>query len=447
MAHSTVRDEALLDDIAGYTHAVIAYADESGHPVSVATSFTGDQGRGVIVLDAPSMPVELAEGAQVNLTFSHIRPYPGVGYDQRRYVSVWGTVERANGTLEVRPRRTHGWDEQRMSFFELCERSVPAAHEYMRKLSAERGETVKTTLPLGWVFFLATRVPFLTATFVPVLLGAVIARAHGFSNWWLMLLALLGASAIHLGLNVANDVSDATSGADEANVNPTMFSGGSRVIQYGLVSLRAMRMTSIVCYAIGVAIGLYLAAISGPHLLWIGAAGLFLSIFYTAPPLRLVHRGLGEICVALGFGPIMVLGTYYVLAERLSWEAFYASLPVALLIMLVLYVNQVPDRPANERAGKRTIVVRLPQRAIVTGYAVAMLTTYALITLGPILDITPLWTLLALTTAPLAQQVYKGLAAHYDSPYELMGAMGKNIQLHLFTGLALILGYVLSILV
>jgi 1,4-dihydroxy-2-naphthoate octaprenyltransferase len=72
---------------------------------------------------------------------------------------------------------------------------------------------------------------------------------------------------------------------------------------------------------------------------------------------------------------------------------------------------------------------------------------FALIALGPVLGITPWWTLLALAPVPLALQVHRDLSSHYDSPYELMGAMGKNIQLHLFTGLALILGYVLSILV
>ncbi|HWC13673.1 MAG TPA: 1,4-dihydroxy-2-naphthoate octaprenyltransferase [Actinomycetota bacterium] len=445
MARSTVRDHALFEDIAVYSHAVLAYTDDSGHPVNVATSFRGDEQRGVIVLDNPAIPLAPGPGAEVNVTFSHIRPYPSVGYDQRRYVSVWGTVSTANGTLEVTPSRTHGWDEERMSFFELCERSVPSAHRYLRKLSAERGETVKPTMALGWLFFLATRVPFLTATFVPVLLGAVIARADGYSAWWRMLLALIGASAIHLGLNVANDVSDATSGADDANVNPTMFSGGSRVIQYGLVSLRAMRVTSLVCYAIGIAVGLYLTALAGPQLLWIGAAGLFLSIFYTAPPLRLVHRGLGEICVALGFGPIMVLGTYYVIAERLSFEALYASLPVGLLIMLVLYVNQIPDRPADEKAGKRTIVVRLGREAIVAGYAVSVAAAYLLIIAGAVFGVMPVGTLVALATIPLAVQVYRGIDSHYDSPYELMGAMGKNIQLHLFTGLALVAGYIIAI--
>ncbi|MFN2593362.1 MAG: hypothetical protein ABR579_00555, partial [Actinomycetota bacterium] len=166
MAYSTVND--LFEDISTFEHAVVAYVGPDGFPVNVATGFHIDTDHNVIRLDTPAVPAAVGEGTKVNVTFSHIRPYPGVGYDQRRYVSVWGTVTRANGSLEVTPVRTHGWDEDRLSFFELCERSVPAAHRYMRKVGAERGKEIKPTMSLGWIIFLATRLPFLTATIVPV---------------------------------------------------------------------------------------------------------------------------------------------------------------------------------------------------------------------------------------------------------------------------------------
>ncbi|MGH2730927.1 MAG: prenyltransferase [Actinomycetota bacterium] len=445
MARSTVED--VFEDITVYSHAVVSYVGADGYPLSVATGFRPNRERGTIELEVPALPGEGIEGREVTVIFSHIRPYPGVGYDQRRYVTVSGRAAPVNGVLEVRPVKTHGWDEQRMSFFELCERSVPVAHEYMRELGEARGKPVKARMALGWLVFMSARLPFLTATIVPILLGALVARSHGFSNWGAVLLALLGGSAIHLGLNILNDVFDATSGADEANVTPTMFSGGSRMIQYGIVSLNSMRIAAAACYAVGIAIGFYFVATRGIELLWIGLAGVFLSIFYTAPPLRLVHRGLGEICVALGFGPIMVLGTYFVVTEDLSGEALYASLPVALLIMLVLYVNQIPDRPADARAGKNTIVVRLPREAIVAGFALSVAATFILIAAGPLLSITPAWTFIALATIPLAIKVHKGLKAHYDSPYELMATMGQNIMLHLFTGLLLIAGYTLDVVV
>ena len=444
MARSTVRD--LFADIAEYPHAILAFTDSTGHPLSTATSFAIDTERQVIRVQAPSTAEQPAAGAEVNVTFSHVRPYPGVGYDQRRYVTVWGLAVRVNGSLEITPARTHGWDEERLSFFELLERSVPVGRSYLERVSAARGEVVKPTMPLPWIIFLATRLPFLTATIVPILLGALIARSQGFSAWWFTVLALIGGSAIHLGLNIANDVSDATSGADEANVNPTMFSGGSRVIQYGLVSLRAMRLASTALYLVGIAIGLFLAAQTGPELLLIGAVGLFLSLAYTAPPFRLVHRGLGEVCVALGFGPVMVLGSYFVVAERLNWEAFYASLPVALLIMLVLYVNQIPDRPADATTGKRTIVVRLPRAAIETGYAVSVAVAFGLIVVGVVTSLMPVWTLLSLLAIPLAVQTYQGIRSYYESPYELMGPMGKNVALHFAAGMGLIAGYLIEVL-
>jgi 1,4-dihydroxy-2-naphthoate octaprenyltransferase len=140
----------------------------------------------------------------------------------------------------------------------------------------------------------------------------------------------------------------------------------------------------------------------------------------------------------------MVLGSYFVVTKELAWEAFYASLPVAILIMLVLYVNQIPDRPADEKVGKRTIVVRLSKNAIVTGYLLSVIATYALIVVGAF-TIMPVWTLIAVITAPIAWKVYKALGSYYTSPYELMDAMGKNIMLHLFTGLLLIAGYVIAI--
>jgi 1,4-dihydroxy-2-naphthoate polyprenyltransferase len=446
MATSTVRDDALLDDIKDFTHAVLAFIDETGYPLNVATEFTTDGASGTVRLRRPVGGPQPQEGSEVNVTFSHIRPYPGVGYDQRRYISIWGRIRSEGDTLVLEPARTHGWDEDRLHFFELCERSVPVGHEYMRNLSKERGEEVKPKLGLGWLIFLATRVPFLTATIVPILLGGLIARSHGESHWWLWLLCLIGGMAIHLGLNVLNDVSDTTSGADTGNVNPTMFSGGSRMIQYGLVSLNAMRVASLCLYAVGIGIGLFLVATRGIELLWIGLAGVFLSVAYTAPPFRLVYRGLGEICVALGFGPIMVLGTYFVITQELSWEAFYASLPVAILIMLVLYVNQIPDKPSDARAGKNTIVVRLSKKAIVAGYDLSMAATYVLIALGPLLADMPVWTLLGLLTAPLALKVHKGLTSHYEHPYELMAAMGTNIMVHLFTGLLLSAGYLIDII-
>jgi 1,4-dihydroxy-2-naphthoate octaprenyltransferase len=432
----------------GYTHAVVAFLDEDGYPLSVAAAFRVEPDRGAVVLEriageAVAPPLD----REINVVFSHIRPQPGVGYDERRYVSLWGRLRPVDGQLEFLPERVQHWDEQEMSFFEYSERGVPQAHRYMQKVSEEQGRQVKPTLSRGWLFLRATRLPFLSATFVPVALGVAVAALHGEWHWWLALLTLVAASCIHLGLNVANDVFDTLSGADQANVTPTQFSGGSRVILYGLLTMRQMVLMMLGFYTVGAGIGLYLAVTRGFWpLFWIGAAGLFVSIFYTAPPFRFVHRGVGEIMVFLGFGPIMAIGAYYVQAQRWSWEAIYASLPIGILIALVLYVNEVPDRPGDAAAGKRTLPVRLSKDAVIAGYIASVAIAFGLILVGAIADVIPRPTIIALLAIPLALQVYRGLKDHYESPYELMPKMGTNVQLHLATGMLLILGYVIAII-
>ncbi|MGH2684885.1 MAG: prenyltransferase, partial [Actinomycetota bacterium] len=382
-----------------------------------------------------------------NVVFSHIRPQPEMGYDERRYVSLSGRVRRSDRAIEFTPERATSWDERKVPFFQYSEQGVPQAHRYLGTLSVERGREVRPRLSFGWLALRTTRAPFLTATVVPILLGVAVAAQQGSWSLWLAFLTFFAGAFVHLGLNIANDVFDTLSGADAANTTPTQFSGGSRVVHYGLVKMRTLILLSVGFYLAGIAIGLYLAVERGFWpLFWIGVAGVFISVFYTAPPFRLVHRGVGEISVALGFGPIMLLGAYYVQAQRFTFEAVYASIPVAILIALVLYVNEIPDRAGDAAAGKRTLPVRLSKETVIRLYAGAIGVTYLLIGLGAVSGLLPRPTIIALATIPIAVRVTRALWRDYDDPYALMfSGMGKNIQVHLFTGMLLFVGYLVAI--
>ena len=156
-----------------------------------------------------------------------------------------------------------------------------------------------------------------------------------------------------------------------------------------------------------------------------------------------MYRGLGEIAVAIGFGPMMLLGAYVVqTGGALSWEPFVASIPVALLVALILYVNEIPDRRGDARAGKRTLPVRFSRQVVISGYNVAAAAAYVALVVGVVAGILPVPTLLMLLTIPLARRVSRGLAPNYDNPYGLMAIMGMNVQLHLMAGLLLLAGYV-----
>jgi 1,4-dihydroxy-2-naphthoate octaprenyltransferase len=437
-----------LEKLATYPYQILTWVDDAGYPVSVAVDARINAGDLSARFEAPA-GLTVPTDREVSLTGSHIHPQPGYGYDERRHVTVWGPATISGGTVAIAGRTAWGWDEAEVPFFEYSERSVGKSRAYFDALSAERGTPVKPKLSFGFLTLRTTRLPFLTATIVPVTLGILIAASHGFFDPIAALLTIIGACFVQLGLNTANDVFDTMSGADDANVTPTQFSGGSRVIQYGLVSLRQMATLSTVFYVLAGIIGLILLATHGSTaLLVIGVVGFIVSLGYTAPPLKFVYRGLGEIAVALGFGPLMLLGAYVVqTGGALAWEPFVASIPVALLVALILYVNEIPDRRGDARAGKRTLPVRFSETAVIAGYNVAVAAAYVVLVAGVAVGVLPIPVLLMLLTIPLALKVSRGLAPNYENPYGLMAIMGTNVQLHLRAGLLLLGAYLIVLIV
>lgn len=438
-----------LRRLAGFPFALLSWADDDGYPVSAVVDATVDAATGTVEF-APPAGFAIAADCELSLTGSHIRPQPGVGYDERRHVTVWGkAVADGSGRVTVTPTAAWGWDEASIPFPEYVERQVGQSHRYLDQLSIETGHRVRPRLSAGWLTLRATRLPFLSATFIPVSVGIAIAAAQGYFDLAAALVTLVGAAAAHLGLNVANDVFDTRLGADDQNVNPTQYSGGSRVIQYGLVSYRRMVAISVSMYAVALLVGLFLLATRySPALLVIGVLGIVLSVSYTAPPLKLVYRGLGEITTAIGFGPLMLVGAYVVQTLGvLTPEPFVASIPIALLVMLILYVNEIPDRPADARAGKRTLPVRLPQSIVISGYFVSALAAFAVIAVGVVLGVLPIPTLVALVPLPLVFRVRDGLERYYEQPYGLMSVMAVNIRVHLYVGVLLFAAYVAVILI
>jgi 1,4-dihydroxy-2-naphthoate octaprenyltransferase len=431
-----------LVKLATYPFAILTYVDVAGYPVSVAVSAMIDPTAGTATFAAPA-GLTVPAGVDVSLTGSHIRPQPGYGYDERRHVTVWGRAAQVGDRLSFAAARAWGWDEAEVPFFEYSERSVGQSKRYFDALSVERGTPVKPKLSFGWLALRTTRLPFLSATIVPVVLGIAIAARQGSFDLLTAVLTVIGAAFVQLGLNVANDVFDSALGADDANVTPTQFSGGSRVIQYGLVSFRQMAGLATTFYVLAGVIGLVLLGLRGSTaLLVIGVVGFVVSLGYTAPPLKFVYRGLGEIAVAIGFGPLMLLGAYVVQTRgALSWEPFVASLPVALLVALILYVNEIPDRRGDARAGKRTLPVRFSKAAVIGGYRGAAIAAYLILVGGVVAGLLPIPALLALLTIPLARQVSRGLEPNYDNPYGLMAVMGVNVKVHLYAGLLLLAGY------
>lgn len=289
------------------------------------------------------------------------------------------------------------------------------------------------------------RAPFLTGSIIPVAVGASIAWGlYGVFYWDLFLLTLIVGVFIHLGANVSNDYFDHKSSADDINVEFIRpFTGGARMIQLGLLTPSEVLVGSLVFFAIAGAIGVYLALTRGLILLVIGVIGAGSAFFYTAPPLRFVHRGIGEIFIGLDFGVLLVLAAYFVQVQLFDIESLISSLPIAILISAILYINEFPDAKADEAAGKRTVVVRLGKSRAALGYIALMSSVYFVILIGILLDWIRWTTILVFATLPLSIYAMRHTLRKYDRGFELAPANASTVMIHLFTGVFLILAYVL----
>ncbi len=290
----------------------------------------------------------------------------------------------------------------------------------------------------------ALRVPFFQAVLVPLVLGTVAAWYHTDQFYpGYFLLALMGVVFINAGTNLANDYFDHKCGADDSNTEYTRFNGGSRVIQEGLMSPDSVFRASLVSFGLAILIGLFLAYARGWQILIIGVIGVASGYFYTASPLSIGYRGLGELLAGLNCGPLVALGAYYVQAKTFSAGVLLASLPVGLLVAAILYINQFPDHKADKAANKANLVVRIgPERAI-KGFYALLVSAYSVIILGCALRIIPWMALVSLVVIPLAWRAAKAARDNHaaGSGKKLAPAMAGTIVTHLLTGLLLACGY------
>jgi 1,4-dihydroxy-2-naphthoate octaprenyltransferase len=241
--------------------------------------------------------------------------------------------------------------------------------------------------------FLAARPKFLTASAAPVLVGSSLGFAvAGTFNWPLFLLALFATMALHSGANIANDYFDHISGNDWANKNVTPFSGGRRFIQEGILSPKATLLASLFCLSLGAALGVVILLITRSiFILTLGLIGLLGGFFYTAPPVKLGYRGIGEFVIAFLFGILPVYGSYYLQARTIDAVPLAAACIMGVLIFLVILANEFPDLAADAAVNKKTLVVRFGVPASVWIYRIAAVSTFVIAVAGVTLERTMLW--------------------------------------------------------
>ena len=290
------------------------------------------------------------------------------------------------------------------------------------------------------VWLQATRPGFLSVTLLAVLLGfshadwlASLPGAEATAADGLVLaLTLFGALFAHAGANVLNDVADADNGCDAGNVDRIApYTGGSRVIQDGRLSRRAMHRFGWGLLATSAGCGLFLLTLAGPRLLGFGLAGLLLAVAYSLPPLKLMSRGFGELAVSIAW-LLVVVGSASVVGPSSDARSWLAGLPFALHAGMILLVNQVPDRAADRVAGKLNWTARLAPEHAVRLYFAAWLASGLALLAADRVGALPAASLLALAALPIGLGVMQQLRRQPPMPARLTTAIRLNLlQAHL----------------
>ena len=287
-------------------------------------------------------------------------------------------------------------------------------------------------------YFLATRPAFLSVTLVACLIG--LASAHAGSvplDTADALLTVIFALVAHAGVNVINDYHDAGNGSDACNSERLFpFTGGSRFIQNGVLSMRQTAAFGYGLLASVIPAGLWLAWNSGGGLIWIGLAGIVVGWAYSAPPLRLMSRGLGEIAIAAGW-LLVVMGTDFVQRGGFASTPLVAGASYALLVASLLFINQFPDRKADAIAGKRTLVVRLGADTAKWGYLLIAVVAYGWLVLQIGRFNLPQGCAAAAFTLILSFRAARLLIEHAAEPSELAPAIKLTIAATNLHGLIL----------
>ncbi len=295
---------------------------------------------------------------------------------------------------------------------------------------------MQTPLSKPQIWLLAARPKTLPAAAASVIVGSAAAAYSGAFRPLLALACLATALLLQIGANLANDLFDFYRGADtKARLGPT------RVTQSGLLTPAEVRGGMVVVFGLAALIGLYILTQAGWVALAIGLTSILAALAYVGGPFPYGYYGLGDVMVFIFFGLAAVGGTYYVQAGRLHSLALLASIPMGLLIVAILVVNNLRDIHTDQAAGKHTLAVRLGVRGTRLEFSLCVGLAFVS-TLLIAWQIANLWALLpwlaGFLAMPLVRRVWITEGRALNQSLAQMG------QLTLWFGILLSLGLLLA---
>ncbi len=274
---------------------------------------------------------------------------------------------------------------------------------------------------------------FVIAGAFPYLLGAAVAyNATAEMNWLLLALGLGGVVFVSLGIEGLNEYFDSRIGGDR------VFAANRRAPLWWHLPL------GVAGFGLSFILALYLVTLQGWPVLIFGLCGGAMALSYLVPPVYLSYRGLGETVIALGYGPGLVLGSFYLQTGRLSWQAALVSLVPGLMTFAVSLANEVPDYYGDRLVGKKNLVVRAGRRTCALLYGLVLALLFLLIAVGLILGVFPAALGLCLLLVPVAWWSARYGVAHCLEPLVYIRVVRTTILMFVAANTIAILGYVLQ---
>ena len=285
------------------------------------------------------------------------------------------------------------------------------------------------------------RAPFLLlpAIFVPV--GLAMAWDAGSFDPLIGVLTFFGVLSLHASVNVLNDYFDFKSGLDLATT-PTPFSGGSTVLPSKELTPSSVLYAGLAFLGVGLGIGFYLVyrLAFDPILIGILAIAAVSVVGYS--PL-IARVALGELVAGLNFGPLLVVGTYFLQTGTVTPEPVLVGSVLGFLVAGILYINEFPDTAADGQTGRRHLVVRWGKAKAAQRFKVIIMAPYLLVVVGVASRLVTPFALISLLALPKAWLAAKILGLNYDKQMELIPGMAATVMATLLTGLLILAGYIL----
>ena len=310
-----------------------------------------------------------------------------------------------------------------------------------------------TNTPKGFKLFLMTIRAFaFPASVIPIIYGSVLAIIlnHDLKfDYISFFLTLIGAMAIHITTNLVNDIYDFKKGIDKEDKEIGVPHGGSLVLSKNLVTNSQLKTISVISSVIAIGIGAYLYTVAGPWIIYLSIFGFFSAIYYTASPVALKYKALGDIQVFLSFGTGMTLGAYIVQTHQFSWIPVVLSIPFGLLIDAILHSNNIRDLKFDRKFGVKTLPIIIGEQLSIYFYHFLIISAYASIIVFVLLGLLPWFALINFVTLPTALkliQMLKNYPQDTMARYEL--GTKHNVltaQFNMQFGLTLTIGLLISL--